>query len=198
MYKTSIFLILLTRILIMKLNQFNTISTKSNWLKAFFILLLISTDIILNAQPVNNFVKDVTMPAPNAAALGKYGDYSVGNFTGVPDISIPIYTVNEGSLSLPISLSYHASGIKVAEMASWVGTGWSLNAGGVITRTVQGIFDEHYNGYWNTATSLENQINQATGNNAQNALISYDISNGQIDGEPDIFSFNAGGYTGKL
>ena len=48
------------------------------------------------AQPVNNYAKDVTMPAPNAAALGKYGDYSVGNFTGVPDISIPIYTVQEG------------------------------------------------------------------------------------------------------
>ncbi len=54
------------------------------------------------AQPVNNQIKDVTMPAPNAAALGKYGDYSVGTFTGVPDINVPIYTVQEGSLSLPI------------------------------------------------------------------------------------------------
>ena len=69
-------------------------------------------------------------------------------------ISIPIYTVQEGPLSLPIGLSYHASGIKVAEMASWVGSGWSLNAGGIISRTVQGIPDDAGSGmgYFNQAT----------------------------------------------
>jgi hypothetical protein len=150
------------------------------------------------AQPVNNQIKDVTMPAPNAAALGKYGDYSVGNFTGVPDISVPIFTVQEGSLSLPISLSYHASGIKVAEMASWVGAGWSLGAGGIISRTVQGLYDEHYNGYYNKGVLLETQINQAASNPSTDAYISNDIANNVIDGEPDIFSFNVQGYSGKF
>jgi RHS repeat-associated protein len=140
----------------------------------------------------------VSMPAPNAAALGKYGDYSVGNFTGVPDISIPIYTVQEGPLSLPVGISYHASGIKVAEMASWVGAGWSCNAGGIITRTVQGLYDEHANGYFNTATLLETRINQAAGNASSQTYIDTDIANGAIDGEPDLFSFNVGGYTGKF
>jgi Domain of unknown function (DUF6443) len=138
------------------------------------------------------------MPAPNAAALGKYGDYSVGNFTGVPDISIPIYTVQEGPLSLPIGISYHASGIKVGEMASWVGAGWALNAGGIITRTVQGIKDEHANGYFNTATLLETRVNAAATNVVSNGTLNEDIANGTIDGEPDMFSFNVGGYTGKF
>jgi hypothetical protein len=53
------------------------------------------------------------------------------------NISIPLYELNEGRISVPISLSYHAGGIRVAEEASWVGLGWSLNAGGVITRTVR-------------------------------------------------------------
>jgi RHS repeat-associated protein len=150
------------------------------------------------AQPVNNQIKDVTMPAPNAAALGKYGDYSVGNFTGVPDISVPIYTVQEGSLSLPISMSYHASGIKVGEMASWVGAGWSLGAGGIISRTVQGLYDEHDNGYYNKGLLLETQINQAVGNSLLDANVSNDIANNLIDGEPDIFSFNVQGYSGKF
>ncbi|MEO0582021.1 MAG: hypothetical protein AAF135_07350 [Bacteroidota bacterium] len=80
--------------------------------------------------------------SPTAAALGKYGDIPVSYHTGVPQISIPIYTIQEGSIQVPISMSYHSSGIRVDELASWVGLGWSLNAGGAITRTVNGMADE--------------------------------------------------------
>jgi hypothetical protein len=80
------------------------------------------------SQPNNNYVTSTTIPAPNAGSLGKYADIPVSYFTGVPDISVPIYTVEEGPLKLPVSINYHASGIKVAETASWVGLGWSLNA----------------------------------------------------------------------
>lgn len=96
-------------------------------------------------------------PSPTAAGLTRYGDVPVSNHTGIPNINIPLYEVKTRDLSLPISLSYHASGIKVADVASWVGLGWSLNAGGVITRTVQSLPDEGAgnsgNGYL-TNTSL--------------------------------------------
>ncbi len=96
-------------------------------------------------------------PSPTAAGLARYGDIPVSNHTGTPNINIPIYEVKTRDLSLPISLSYHASGIKVADLASWVGLGWSLNAGGVITRTIQSLPDEGAgtlgNGYL-TNTSL--------------------------------------------
>jgi hypothetical protein len=154
----------------------------------------------LIAQPTNNLIKDVTMAAPNAAALGKYGDYSVGNFTGVPDIGIPIYTVQEGALSLPISLNYHASGVKVAEMASWVGASWSLNAGGIISRTIQGVRDEEVTkGYYLNGKNIATTLNATGGGAAYNvAVLNADISKGKIDAEPDIFSFNVGGYSGKF
>jgi len=102
----------------------------------------------IQAQATNNYTKDVAMPSAEAASLGKYGDIPVSYHTGVPSISIPIHTVKEGPLSLPISVNYHASGVKVAELASKVGTGWSLNAGGIISRTVQGIKDEDVNGFY--------------------------------------------------
>src|SRR5882724_3743117 len=61
--------------------------------------------------------------SPNAASLGKYGEIPVGLYTGIPNINIPIYEINAGSIKLPNSLSYHAGGIKVQPMASWVGLG---------------------------------------------------------------------------
>src|SRR5438034_6401030 len=77
-------------------------------------------------------------PSPEVASLGRYGSYEVNMFTGQPDISIPIYDIQVGELKLPISISYHASGIKVSEKPSRAGLGWSLNAGGTNTRKLQG------------------------------------------------------------
>ena len=96
----------------------------------------------LQAQAVNNYSKNVMMPSPTAASLGKYTDIPVSYYSGVPSVGIPIYTVAEGPLSLPVSLSYHASGVKVGETPSWVGQNWSLSAGGMVSRTVQSIKDE--------------------------------------------------------
>jgi hypothetical protein len=89
----------------------------------------------------------VVKPSPNAAALEKYGDIPVSPFTGVPEISIPVYNITSGDISLPISLTYHASGIKVSEEASQVGLGWVLNAGGQISRNIIGYDDFLGNGY---------------------------------------------------
>ena len=117
----------------------------------------------------------------------------------VPNISVPIHTIKEGPLSLPISLSYHASGIKLGEPASWVGLGWSLNAGGVIARTVQGIEDEGI-GEQNGSGYLESPPTHPNCNDAATDSPSFyqAIYKGHQDGEPDIFSFNVGGYTGKF
>ncbi len=88
----------------------------------------------------------VIPPSPNATAFNKFIDIPVSHYTGVPNISVPIYTLTLPQLSLPISLNYHASGLKVGEHSSWVGAGWSLSAGGAINRTVRGLPDEYLGG----------------------------------------------------
>ncbi len=80
-------------------------------------------------------------PSPEAAALGKYGDIPVSYYTGMANVSIPIYTIPLGELSVPINLNYSTNGIKVEEEASWAGLGWALQTGGVITRSVRDIDD---------------------------------------------------------
>lgn len=87
-------------------------------------------------------VPDVIPPSPNSAGLGKYGDVPTDLHHGTPNISIPLYEIIVDDIRVPISLSFHASGHKVGEQASWVGLGWSLNAGGVIGRSMRGKPDE--------------------------------------------------------
>jgi len=149
----------------------------------------------LSAFAQDNFLKDYAPVAPTAASLGKYGEIPVGYHTGTPDISIPIHTLIEGAVSTSVSLSYHASGIRVQEAASWVGLGWALNAGGVITRTVQGAPDDggNHNQEW---AWYKNKGNPNSSTTCPATLIN--IARGYYDTEPDMFSFNVGGYTGKF
>ena len=141
----------------------------------------------------------VTIASPNAASLGKYADIPVSYHTGIPQISVPIYDIKAGPISMPIGLSYHASGLKVQETASWVGAGWSLDAGGVITRTVMGLPDEK-----GTSSGGVDGYGYYT-DSGYNKYLYFNVdqdwqgfAQGRKDGEPDLFFFNFGGYSGKF
>ncbi len=114
------------------------------------LLILYLFPLLLYAQrnysdePLHRQYANILPPSPEAASLCEYAETPVSYFYGLPQIDIPLYTVQEGSFSLPVSISYHGGGIKVAELASRVGLGWALNAGGVISRTVCGLPDETF------------------------------------------------------
>jgi hypothetical protein len=102
------------------------------------VQLLISLELA-NAQSLNSpSITKVIPPSPEAQSFMRYGEIPVDPSTGVPDIQIPLYQITSGKLSLPVSLTYHASGIRVSDVASVVGLGWRLFAGGVLTKTVVG------------------------------------------------------------
>lgn len=79
--------------------------------------------------------------APTTASLMKAIDNPVGLYTGCPNIQYNIFTLHDGKIEIPIILSYTASGIKVNEEASWVGLGWNINVGGMITQSAVGCID---------------------------------------------------------
>lgn len=78
---------------------------------------------------------------PEAASLGKYGSYESNEYTGTPDIRIPLFEVKSGKISMPLYLYYDASGIKVTQEATFVGLGWNLSYGGHISHIVCGADD---------------------------------------------------------
>ena len=139
-------------------------------------------------------------PSPNAASLGMYGDVPVGHYTGIPNISIPLYEIVSGSIKVPISLSYHAGGIKVAQEASWVGLGWALNAGGVITRSIRGWDDFGGNPIgWKYADGIppdKDNVMDVSQVGQNRKIIDYYLN--KVDSEPDLFYYNLGSYSGKI
>lgn len=151
-----------------------------------------TSHMLLSQEQGSIQVPQIIPPSPDAAGLGKYGNFPVGLNTGIPEISIPIYTIKTSKLELPISLSYHASGIKVAEFASWIGLGWSLNAGGVISRSVVGIPDDA-SGFL-SRSDIKN-ASQLTNNNYEYMGL---IANGLEDGESDFYFYNFNGHAGKF
>lgn len=81
-------------------------------------------------------------PSPTVASLFKFSDVPVNYSTGMANASIPLYTMKYREFVMPLGLSYQSNGLKVEEIGSWTGMGWSLNAGGVISRTVVGAPDK--------------------------------------------------------
>jgi|GEM_PF-3516873 len=96
-------------------------------------------------QPQSSYIdhySNVTPQTPNAASFTQYGNTPVDYSTGIPQISIPLFTVEEDGVQVPISISYHASGVKVDDLASSVGLKWTLNTGGGIFRNINSRPDE--------------------------------------------------------
>ena len=81
-------------------------------------------------------------PSPEVASLMKYIDIPVSHYTGQPVIDIPIYTLTEGSLKVPISINYKGGGLKQNELPGIISKGWSLSVGMTLSRTVYGLPDE--------------------------------------------------------
>lgn len=105
---------------------------KKKYLLCAFLWLCALTS---HAQSASN-IQRLNIKSPEVAAFTKVGDIPVSLYTGVPQISIPIYEVKNGSLSLPITLDYQATAVQVNQEATWVGLNWLLNAGGVVTTQV--------------------------------------------------------------
>jgi hypothetical protein len=105
------------------------------------IKIIVLTCPIVNAQTNNSYMASmptVISKTPQAAAFARYGEYPVSLATGVPQIEIPLYEIKCGDITVPLTISYHASGIKVQDIATTVGLGWTLNWGGCITRQICG------------------------------------------------------------
>ena len=154
--------------------------------------------------PGKAHAQDISFPSPTAASLSKYQDIPVDLSTGLPSISIPIYHVQGNGVSVPISLNYNASDIQVATVPSWVGFGWSLRAGGAVTRVMKGNPDETGIGYMETGndTKFKDFVTRSikgTLTDADNSIGALqNLVRKNVDSEQDVFYFSFPGFSGKF
>jgi len=140
--------------------------------------------------------KQVNIPnTPEAASLGKYGDVQVNYYTGAINLGIPVYTIKGRDISLPVALQYDGSGNKVDNLPTWVGLGWTLAAGGVITRGVQGNPDMQSN-YYGKAAEISPNTNTPHANLFTEHDYLYQMAIGNVETQPDGYYFNFGNYSG--
>jgi hypothetical protein len=179
---------------------------KKNILK----LLLLIIPIVLFSQgnnfpPATSTIQIPTFSTPEVSKLFRYSDFPNISSIGGTDIEIPIYTIKLDGLDIPVKLKYDTKGVKVADIASDVGLGWSLIYGGNIVKEVRdmddfistayyfdpycGSFEPEQQERWYRITRgyFDASDNDWTG------LLDY-----QVDSSPDFYKINAPGLNDKF
>ena len=143
------------------------------------ILLLIVLSFFSMQALYSQELKPKAVATPEAAMMDKFGNIPVSYYTGVPEISIPIYTIRAGSYEVPIVLRYHSSGVQVEENATWVGLGWDLTVEGGVRQNIYGMLDQDNNYPSMNATTYNNMIAHAQINDQysgmENAITSEEV-----------------------
>jgi len=112
-----------------------------------FFLMVVAAFNLCYAQesPPWEYRSTVFIPkAPQTAEMKNFLDSQINHSKGIPQISILLHQLELVDFTLPIEISYDASGIKVQDISSAIGLKWSLSAGGSISRNISGLPDEFY------------------------------------------------------
>jgi hypothetical protein len=162
-----------------------------------------------------NHVPNILPPSPTVAGLMKFEEIPVSNYTGVPNISVPLFSTNSYfGLNIDLNFSYHTSSVKKNDVASSSGLGWSLIAGGTISRTVMGIPDDYYEsasgkcGIYHSTNNFYSVLNLLTTNNLNHQdfvknyetnKLMFNANEKQIyDIKHDLYQYNFMGKSGRF
>ncbi|WP_437922377.1 hypothetical protein [Sphingobacterium sp. LRF_L2] len=169
-------------------------SLKGFRIRSGLLAMLIAFFCVDVSAQTESFYTKPQIASPNVAAFLRYGEYNVGVNTGVPDIRVPLFSVESGNISYGVDIDYNGSGIKVAQVASSVGLAWSLNASGMISRTVRSLPDEYKDyGYIDLNKGYIEKFSFTSDLDKQK------YADLEYDNEPDIFSFRLPtGESGKF
>ena len=148
------------------------------------------------------YLENTVPPSPEPASIVKYADVPFTHSTGMAEYDIPFYTLQGRELNIPIGLHYASGGIKLDEIAGVAGLGWTLQAGGCITRTVMDMPDEYvpnigsFHHEMPSGTLLSNLENMVENDATLNFL--RDVVWNRVDVSLDRYSYSVCGLSGSF
>lgn len=119
------------------------------YLKYIFIYILLGCSMMAFSQNkalniIEGSPAQITPSSPQSQIFEQYINHPVTEYYGLPEISIPLYTIEIKGVVVPINLNYHASGIKYKQFDGDIGAGWSISTGGYrVSRTIYGRPDDY-------------------------------------------------------
>ena len=161
-----------------------------------------SSDFRMSANNLNEIgvIKDGKIGEADSWKTVPDCQANVSRYTGMSQVEIPLYSATQRGVPLDVRLRYNSDGIKVNSLPSWTGYEWKLNAGGMITRVVQGNCDEIDNGFfflnYSVLKMAEQEIKTLPGHAIWESI--YQRLDGLSDYSPDIFYFSFFGKSGRF
>ena len=145
-------------------------------------------------------LESIMPPTPESSSRVKYADVPFTHSLGAAELDIPLYTLEGRELSIPIGLHYRSNGIKLDEMAGVAGLGWTLEAGGCITRTIVYMPDHFSSAEFHhemPSGTLLSQLENQTNNTATMAFLRDNLWR-RLDSSLDRYSYNICGLSGTF
>lgn len=166
---------------------------------------------------LNNSVVDyIKKSTPQANQFQRYGDVPVNANTGTVDIGVPFFKLAIKNVDWNIGIGYQTGGIRVNDVATTAGIGWSLNASGMISAKIFQRCDVFLKNRADSSDYRKSFTLTPTCNPCWNNTCQYNNINDigvvrsilhdkefedtrfQLNNLPDIFYLNAGGLSAKF
>jgi len=161
-------------------------------------IILFGTFLFLNCTIDAQYIPKILPPSPNATSIAKFAESPVSYYRGTTHVNIPLFNIETRDITLNISIQYDTKGIRVGEVASSVGAGWSLSAGGLITRQIRQRPDEYNLGYLQNASTANFETDTALRQQVSDLQAGNGSSDTPVDEDPDLFFINFLGKSAKF
>ena len=170
------------------------------------LLMIFSGCLGLSAQTETLFERGTTYlestfpPSPDPASVVKYADVPFTHSCGMAEYEVPIYTLQGRELSIPIGLRYASGGIKLDEIAGVAGLGWTLQAGGCITRTIMDMPDEFSDTGFSHEIPSGELLSDLESMNHTTEVRQYlrKVIEHRIDSSLDLYHYSVNGLNGSF
>lgn len=125
---------------------------------------------------------------PSVSSMMRYVDHPVDLCYGLAKVEIPLFEIVEGDIRIPVTLSYHSSGLRAKEYSGWVGLGWTLHCAPSVSCSVQGRPD----------SKSTFQSTTPSGYEYNEFLWELTLPRSNYDTEPDVYYYRLLDKSGKI